>query len=340
MPQLLTGQSFSVSYRKQAAIATANSNLWRIPRNNGDLIQDVVTQVDNADSYGLTAPGPSLVIATSLRHAGSIQINRVSAQMAAWLAGFGLSVAPTITGSNPYTHTFKLSDSTNGCNRFGREALYFSAQNKLCSGDDESVDYIGCAIQQGEIVVEGDAVRMACNFVGSGNVNDPASLTTPTANLAEHLLQACNVELTYGSTTHHAAGGTATKIRRVAFRIANELTDEVQPGAGCSGTAALSSGIYIKNTACELEWLIDVYSSAAEKAAAKSAAAASVVLLIPGPSSSHSFQVTMPASIVKSAQAGNTNDYATYRVVATHKADGNNETVNVAAKTTTTNIAN
>lgn len=340
MAELLTGQSFCVSYRKQSNISTANANLWRIPRDNGDLVREVVTQRNNQGSFGLTAPGFSRVQATSLRHAGRLVVNECSAQMAAWAAGFGLSVAPTITGTNPYTHTFKLSDSSNGCARNGREALYFSAQNKLCRSSNEDIDYIGCAISRAEWTVQGDQVGLTVDFVGSGNVNDPSSSTTPAANLTENLLQACNVELTYDSTAHHASGGAATKIRSVSFSIENDITDEVQPGAGCSGSVSVASAFSIRTTRCAINYVIDVYSSSAEKAAAKTAAAANLVLLIPGPSSSHSFQVAFPAAVIQSCQTADSNGYATYSIMAIPKIDGSNETVNIAAKTTTTNIAN
>jgi len=197
-PARIQEQLVAFGFKKQADIATANilAGIWRLNKLNAGLAKvDLATEDDSAE-LGKGHEFATTVFKTNWNVGGSLE-KYASAEWAAWAMVFGLGKSAK-TGTPPnYVYTCTPPAPVTD----GIELPYFSFLETIRQGGSAILDRmaVGCAIEDVMIDVSSGpgraASKITANFVGSGKVTEPSTITLPDAT-AEKLLPSASLAAT------------------------------------------------------------------------------------------------------------------------------------------------
>lgn len=236
---------------KQTDVSTANSigNIWRLNKLDNPVVNVQLATEDDAAEYGKSDEFASAVYKTNWNVEGSIN-KYMSSQFAAWAAVFGLSKTVK-SGAGPYTYTCTpLNPQTDGC-----EPLYFSYLQQIRpAGPVLDQILIGNGVSgvtfQFNSGVGRQSSRINVNFVGTGKITDPSTLTMPAAT-AETLIPASSLAFTMNGTNYVSTA----RIENVEFGFNQNLRPRYYPGSGTQSGGALAGALEMSGRSAYLRVL-------------------------------------------------------------------------------------
>lgn len=230
----------------QTDLVTANiaADYLRINKLNAAIMDDDPQTEDDALEIGKGSEFAQNHFLTSWNVRGTLE-KYLSSEMAGWLFAFGLgkSVATLhASGTLSHDHTATPLDATAAA---GIDIVPFSVTEQIRPGSGVVVDktYVGCGIEDFTINLASgpgrNSSRFTCNYVGTGKVVEPSTITLPTS-LVEHLLPASSMALSINGVDY-VAGGKIMECE-LSFKNNIRLDTGYYPGSGFRTASTPESG--------------------------------------------------------------------------------------------------
>lgn len=335
----------AVSYRKQSAIGTAQTaaNCWSLGKTNASLGSLQYGTEDNSGDIGIKSHEfATQLYKLGVDFSGSIE-SYLDSHWAAFAAAFGMGgivKATPVAGAYQYTCNFQdpVTD--------GIELPSFTYVEAIRQGGSAILDRasVGNIISgwtiSGNSGIGRQNSRIAINFVGSGKITEPSTITIP-AETTPAPLSAGSVAITINSTNYVSA----KTIVSYEFGIENALRTDAgyYPGSGTDANGYQQRGrLEFGNRSCFLRFVARFKNGSTELATLRGLTEGTAVISLTGSliagSSYHGLTATFQRTTFRTAEVGEQDGLVTVAVDVLPLYHSSNGIFTMVATTNVDNI--
>ncbi len=321
---------------KQADIATANvdAGLWRFSKINGALANPKLNTENDAEEYGKGHEFATQTFKTSWDVGGTIE-KYLGSDIAAWAMAFGLGKVVK-SGAGPYTYTCTPLMPSAGD---AAELPYFSFLEQIRPGGGVVLDRVavGCAIEGWQISIGSGPGRanskISIEFVGSGKVTEPSTLTMPASAVAEKLLPSASLALTINGVNYVSNKNIVSF--ETGWKNNVRMDSGFFPGsgfqtAGDGATGAVRGRLEFGNRQGNLRFVARFENGSAEYTKLKAQTTGTAVISLTN-DANNSLQLTFQKVAFSVVELGETDNILTVSVECTPMYDSGNGILSAVA---------
>jgi hypothetical protein len=262
MATRIQNKILGLGLHRQADIVTANTTFLRFRQLNAELAPSGFLTENDANEIG---KGNEFISASGVYPVSYNPLARIdkysSAEFMTWAFAFALGKVAEATGDYTLTPIDPCID--------GLELPYFTVVEQVCESGGQALDdaFIGCAIE--DVTYDFNygpgrqSGRVTCNWVGSGKMATPSTVTVPPA-VSEHYMLTGSMQLTINGINYITAKTILSG--QIAWKNNLLVGPGFFPGSGMQNGAAIRGRIEIGPRASTFTFTARLLKSSTEYA--------------------------------------------------------------------------